>query len=206
MDAVIKMKRCNYALPFWFFIFNIFLLSPYYVHAGEVTGLNQKSLMDFNSPDAAKEWRVVNDGVMGGRSDSQMIITQSSIAIFKGHISLENNGGFASVRTFPRAYNLSSYDGLTLRVKGDGKKYQLRLRTDDKFDGISYKETFDTTPDTWITVTLLFKTFVPSFHGRVVVDAPFLNPDKIRQIGFLIADKQAGLFHLEIDWIRAHRR
>jgi monofunctional biosynthetic peptidoglycan transglycosylase len=206
MEAVFRTKRYNKRLHFWFVFYIIFLvLRTSNVYSEQVKDLSQKSLLDFNSPIAVKEWRIVNDGVMGGLSKSQMIITERSTAIFQGYISLKNNGGFASIRTVPKAYELSNYDGLTLRIKGDGKKYQVRLRTDDKFDGISYKESFKTIPDKWITVTLYFKIFVPSYHGRVVTDAPILTPKKIRQIGFLIADKQAGPFHLEIDWVRAQK-
>jgi monofunctional biosynthetic peptidoglycan transglycosylase len=167
---------------------------------------SDKSLLEFNTPNGENEWRIINDGVMGGLSSSRMNMTQTSTALFQGHISLENNGGFASVRTHPRDFQLSGDDGLTLRVKGDGKRYQVRLRMDDRFDGISYKQPFETTPGVWMTVTLSFKAFVPSYHGRFVPNAPPLSPAKIRQVGFLIADKQAGPFNLEIDWIRAHKQ
>jgi monofunctional biosynthetic peptidoglycan transglycosylase len=169
------------------------------------TGTNAKPLIDFNSLDERENWRVVNDGVMGGLSRSQLRITSENKAIFQGNISLENNGGFASVRTYPKDYGLSESDGLSIRIKGDGKKYQLRLRTDDKFDGVSYRATFQTVPEKWIIVDLLFKEFVPTYHGRLVPDAPVLNPNNIRQIGFLIADKQAGPFRLEIDWIGTYK-
>ncbi len=165
---------------------------------------SQKKLIDFSEPDEKENWRIVNDDVMGGISQSQMTISEDDTAVFQGTVSLENYGGFASVRTRPKNYQLAGYDGITIRVKGDGKKYQLRLRTDDEFDGVSYQAEFETVPGKWVTLNLPFKPFVPTFRGRIVTDAPALNSDQIRQIGFLIADKQEGAFRLEIDWIGAY--
>jgi monofunctional biosynthetic peptidoglycan transglycosylase len=174
--------------------------------AYEELNSSQKLLVDFNSEDERRNWRIINDGVMGGLSRSELSVKSESIAVFRGTISLENRGGFASVRTYPNDYNLSGFDGLAVRVKGDGKRYQLRVRMDNEFDGITYKAGFQTTPDQWMTVHMGFAEFAPSFHGRLVTDAPRLTPNKIRQIGFLIADKQEGPFQLEIDWIKAYRK
>ena len=43
-------------------------------------------------------WRSVNDGVMGGLSRGSLRIVAAGVGIFEGEVSLENNGGFASVR------------------------------------------------------------------------------------------------------------
>jgi monofunctional biosynthetic peptidoglycan transglycosylase len=164
----------------------------------------QGLLIDFHSSGEEKSWEVVNDEVMGGISQSQMIITSNKTALFQGELSLENYGGFASVRTNPQDFQLTGYAGLILRVKGDGKRYRLRLRTDDKFEGIAYQASFMTQSEKWIDVQLPFREFVPVFRGRVVSDAPILQPDRVRRIGFMIADKQEGPFCLEIDWVKAY--
>jgi monofunctional biosynthetic peptidoglycan transglycosylase len=164
----------------------------------------KKTLIDFSTPDDKENWRKINDIVMGGISQSKMIMTDDSTAIFQGNLSLENNGGFASVRTDSKDYQLAGYDGIAVRIKGDGRKYQLRLRTDDGFDGISYKAEFQTTTDKWITIELPFEEFVPTYRGRIIPDAPELAPGEIRQLGFLIADEKEGSFKLEIDWIGAY--
>jgi monofunctional biosynthetic peptidoglycan transglycosylase len=163
-----------------------------------------KLLIDFSLSNEIKRWEVVNDEVMGGISQSQMIITSNKTALFQGELSLENYGGFASVRTYPQDFQLAGYAGLILRVKGDGKRYRLRLRNDDKFEGIAYQASFMAQSGKWIDVQLPFREFVPVFRGRVVSDAPILQPDHIRRIGFMIADKQAGHFCLEIDWVKAY--
>ncbi|MBM3211673.1 DUF4174 domain-containing protein [Candidatus Poribacteria bacterium] len=171
---------------------------------GNIVKARKKTLFDFSKADEGGNWSIVNDDVMGGISQSDMIVTNESIAIFQGTLSLENYGGFASVRTKPANFELSGYDGIAIRVKGDGRKYQLRLRTDDRLDGVSYQQEFQTMANKWTNIKLPFDEFVPTFRGRIVADAPDLSPGKIRQIGFLIADKKPGSFRLEIDWMEAY--
>jgi monofunctional biosynthetic peptidoglycan transglycosylase len=167
----------------------------------------QESLIfDFKNADEIEYWRIVNDGVMGGLSKSKIVYSDSSTAIFKGIVSLENNGGFASTRTIPRSYELGGHNGILLRVKGDGKKYQFRLRTNDRFDGVSYRYQFATELNTWMIIDIPFHECVPVFRGRILEDVELIVPEKIQQIGFLIADKQAGIFQLEIDWIKAYKK
>ena len=50
-----------------------------------------------------------------------------------------------------------------------------------------------------------FDDFAPTFRGRRVPHAPNLTGDMVHQIGFMIADKKAGPFKLEVDWIAADR-
>ncbi|NNJ70502.1 MAG: CIA30 family protein, partial [Kiritimatiellales bacterium] len=95
------------------------------------------------------DWRVVNDGVMGGVSRSELELADGDTLVFRGVVSLENNGGFASVRHDLESLALSRKDGIMLRVKGDGKRCQLRLRTSGRFDGMAYKADFQTVQGQW---------------------------------------------------------
>lgn len=165
---------------------------------------NLLTVIDFSSTRRKLSWRIVNDGVMGGLSQSRMTITSDSTAVFQGTVSLENNGGFASVRTEPSDLGLAGKKGLRLKVKGDGSTYQLRLRTEQRRDGIAYRSSFTTKEGDWIIVDVDFKDFSPSFRGQPVRETPALDPGRVRQIGFLISDKQEGPFRLEIDSIRAY--
>ncbi|MEJ2025051.1 MAG: CIA30 family protein [Deltaproteobacteria bacterium] len=190
-----------------FFLLIICLLSVTSVAEGATTtAQNQKVLFDFQKSRKLTDWRIVNDGVMGGLSQSNIFLSESNTALFQGTVSLENNGGFSSVRTSPRLYKLDGYHGIMLRLKGDGKKYQFRLRTDDRFDGISYRYRFKTERNKWMIIRGPFNECVPVFRGRILNDVPPITPKKIQQIGFLIADKQAGPFKLEIDWIKAYKK
>lgn len=160
------------------------------------------NLIDFSDDDAIT-WRVINDGVMGGMSRGDIQRTNRGTGIFAGDLSLENNGGFASVRAFLGARDLSRATGLEVRVRGDGRQYQLRLRTDDAFDGIAYSARFDTPDGEWTTISIAFDHFVPTFRGRLLRDVPPLDTSRIRQLAFMLADENPGPFSLEIDFVRA---
>ena len=159
-------------------------------------------ILDFKNVEDKTSWQVVNDGVMGGISQSEIILNESGGLIFRGTVSLENNGGFASSRRGAQSYDFGDYSGLLLQVRGDGKDYQLRIRTDDRFDGIAYRYRFKTLAGTSQVIKAYFDEFEPVFRGRIIEDAAPLSAEKIQQIGFLIADKQAGQFSIEIDWIK----
>jgi monofunctional biosynthetic peptidoglycan transglycosylase len=164
--------------------------------------ISVKTLFDFRLSD--EPWRNVDDSVMGGVSSSRMRI-EDEVAVFQGELSLENKGGFASVRSDLLDKDLTGFEGVRLRVKGDGKKYQLRIRTDRAFDGPSHQMTFKTEKDAWIEIDLPFSEFFAAFRGRPLPDHPPIDAAKIKTMGFLIADKQEGDFRLEIDWVKAYR-
>ena len=161
-----------------------------------------KVIVDFAEP-ASIRWSIVNDDVMGGRSTSKMEYSDDGSALFTGFVSLENNGGFASTRAAFPSLNLSGYAGVILKVRGDGRRYQLRFRTDDAYDGVAYRATFDTASGEWLELKLRFADFQASFRGSVLSDVDPLDPAQIRQMGFLIADKKEGPFRLEIAWVKA---
>lgn len=158
------------------------------------------NVIDFKADDT--QWQVVNDGVMGGLSQSRMRTTDDHTGVFEGELSLENNGGFASVRALLGPTDLSRFTGVALRVRGDGRTYQLRFRLSNGFDGVAYRASFETTTD-WTTATIPFTSFVPTFRGRTLTDQPPLDPARIHQLTFMVADKTPGEFRLEIDWVKA---
>ena len=161
------------------------------------------SLAEFDAA-GGNAWQSIDDVVMGGSSGSRMRRTGSATGIFEGEVSLANNGGFASVRRAVGPLDLTAYDGLVLRVRGDGQRYRLRLRTDRRFDGVAWQADFPTTAGQWTVVVLPFPDFEPSYRGRRPPDAGPLDAASISQVGLMIADRQGGPFRLEIDWIRAH--
>ena len=169
----------------------------------ENTATKKRCITDFSNL-AAQKWEIVNDGVMGGRSDSSFQINKKGNAVFIGTISLQNNGGFASVRNH-ESLNLEGFQSLKLHLKGDGKRYCFRLRTADNggVHRFSYDYRFETEADRWIDVVLPLSGFRPFFRGRPLKDVPSPDLSKIRLYGFLISDKQEGPFRLEVESIWA---
>ena len=147
-------------------------------------------------------WEVINDGVMGGISESNFQILTDQTAVFSGRVSLENNGGFASVRASLRESVSGNFEKIVIHVKGDGKTYSLRIRTDQNFDGVAYACSFSTIKDEWTMHEFSPVDFVPTFRGRTPSNVPPLKDMQIGQIGFLISEKQSGSFKLIIDWIK----
>ena len=164
----------------------------------------EKTLFDFSCATNVA-WQIVNDDVMGGVSTSRFEVT-NGLAMFGGEVSLENNGGFASVRSSPARQNLAGLDAFVVRLRGDGRRYKFTVRTETGFDTPIYQCAFTTKCGEWGEHRLAFKVFVPSLRGRVLTDVPALDPAKVVSVGFLISDKQAGPFKLEVAWIKASPR
>src|SRR4051794_29229224 len=81
-----------------------------------------RTVYDFQTTANAAAWQVVNDDVMGGVSNSSFCLT-NGVALFRGKVSLENNGGFASVRSLPARHDLAGGNTFVVRVRGDGRRY-----------------------------------------------------------------------------------
>ncbi|WP_340105952.1 CIA30 family protein [Rhodohalobacter sp. 8-1] len=153
---------------------------------------------------AAQKWMITNDGVMGGNSSSQFQINKDGNGVFIGTISLENNGGFASVKNH-EPINLSGFSFIRLSVKGDGNRYSFRLQTgsNGQVNPWSYEHRFETKDNEWTEIDLPLNKFVPTYRGSTPDDAPPLDPSDIKRYGFLISDDQEGDFRLEIEQILA---
>jgi hypothetical protein len=128
------------------------------------------------------------------------------IASFCGVVSLDYGGGFASVRTRPQAWATGGAESFRLHCRADGRQYKFTMRTDDGFDGVQYQARFAPPQDEWTTVVIPVTDFTASFRGRPVPGAPPLDPARIRQLGLMISDRQAGPFELLVDWIDVARK
>ena len=161
--------------------------------------MSQEEIMleDFSENDLLS-WNIVDDTVMGGRSRGSFIIN-NNIGEFKGYLSLANNGGFSSVRAY-YPYDLIGISSITLRVKGDGRKYNFRVRT-NKNSWASYSHSFSTESNTWQEITLNIQDFFHTYRGYNVQNVQRLSELLIREIGIMISDKNEGNFALMIDWI-----
>ncbi|XP_071688251.1 protein HIGH CHLOROPHYLL FLUORESCENCE PHENOTYPE 173, chloroplastic [Rutidosis leptorrhynchoides] len=167
-------------------------------------------------------WGALDDVVMGGVSESSFQILPNGsenggpTGLFKGIVSTANNGGFTSIRTknFDVAENLSAYDGLELRVKGDGRRYKLIVRTSRDWDTVGYTIGFDTVKDQWQSIQLSFSSLKPIFRAKTVADAQPFDSSQIISLQLMFSKFEydgklnptfvEGPFELPVSSIRAY--
>ena len=160
-------------------------------------------LTDFTAANADLGWYVVNDNVMGGRSEGDFKQEQGHLR-FSGSTNTKG-GGFSSIRTQPLQLDLSDHAGIQLTVKGDGRRYTWRLTTAAQWRGrqVSYWADFDTRDGEWSTVDIPFSGFIPKFRG-FELDGPALEPGTITGMGLMIYDNQDGPFQLQLESVHAY--
>ncbi|GFE67596.1 CIA30 family protein [Chroococcus sp. FPU101] len=177
----------------------------------------EKILFDFTNPNEniREIWGAVDDVVMGGVSESNIRLVREK-AVFSGNVKIENNGGFASVRTrnFNPPLDLSNYEGIELRVEGDGKRYKFITRCEGKWDGLSYCYSFDTIYNFPQTIQIPFKDLIPVFRAKTVREAEEFDSSRVYSFqlmqskfeydGALNPRFSPGLFGLEIESIKAY--
>jgi len=156
------------------------------------------TLFNFNPNSNTTNWNIVDDVVMGGRSNSTFTISNNGTGVFRGKVSLENNGGFSMVQYRFDTKKVDEFSKVIMRIKGDGKTYQFRIKSNNS-DYFSYVSSFNTSGD-WETITIPFNIMYPAFRGRQL-DAENYPGKSMEMIAFLIGNKKAESFKLEIDTI-----
>lgn len=147
--------------------------------------------LDLNSLD----WRIVNDGVMGGCSNSQLEVHDEHL-LFHGQLSTENRGGFVSV--LGRLEDpLERLAGFKLAASGDGKRYQLRLRETESSRDVAWRAFFNTR-QRQSTVIIGMDEFHPVMRGQPAIGAKPLEITPVRHLGFMLTSRRPGPFELRI--------
>ncbi|MBN8563962.1 MAG: CIA30 family protein [Leptolyngbya sp. UWPOB_LEPTO1] len=177
---------------------------------------NETVLFDFNdsATDLKNTWGALDDVVMGGVSNSGIRL-EGGVAVFTGNVSIENSGGFASIRTrnFDPPLDLSNQSGIELRIKGDGNRYKFLIRDSDGWDSTGYSYSFDTVSGEWMTIQIPFAQTIPVFRAKTVPNAK-LSSKHIRSLQLMLSKFEydgtlnprfnPGTFRLEILSIAAY--
>ncbi len=155
-------------------------------------------LFDFNTKSDISDWKIVNDVVMGGRSNGSFKLNGEGHGAFSGDVSLENNGGFSSLRYRFKDKTVNGYTKAILTIKGDGKNYQFRMKS-SAYDRHSYIANISTNGK-WQTIEITLSEMYPAFRGYQL-DIPNYPAETLEEIAFLIGNKKEESFQLLIDSI-----
>jgi NADH dehydrogenase [ubiquinone] 1 alpha subcomplex assembly factor 1 len=161
-------------------------------------------LFNFGTSNNTDIWRIVNDDVMGGLSNSEIEEKEHSI-IFKGHTSLENNGGFASIRTLIDKGSLKECKTMTIRFKctDTSRSFGISLKDSQKYYIPYYKYVFSPTSTSWEELKVDLKNFgYYKISEKIGNSMPLDALDEVFNIALIISDKKEGDFHIEIDYIK----
>ena len=163
-----------------------------------VENLEAKIIYDFNNGKNINDWLVVDDGVMGGRSLGSFSLVKGGNGLFSGFISLENYGGFSSIRYKKKEVEIDKYKYIVLRVFGDNKFYQLRIKSKYNDRHVYVKRFY--AKNEWEEIKIHLDSMQPQFRGRKLRMRNF-NSDSIVEFGILIGNKVEENFSLMIDYI-----
>lgn len=149
-----------------------------------------------------KNWQIVNDGVMRGRSEGSFEMIKKDYLHFYGKVSLKNNGGFSSIRYALKTLEATGNDFIRLTVQGDGKKYQFRIITKEN-PNFSYVTYFQT-KENLETIDISLNKMYPAFRGRNL-NLPNFEKGELKELGILIGNKKEESFNLKIQKIEIKR-
>ncbi len=158
--------------------------------------------IDFKDETSKVQWKTVNDTVMGGRSQGSSFLTEAGNRIFKGEISLKNNGGFSSVRTSGGKYDISDYEGVIVKVRGDGRKYYFTARASNR-SRVAFWYDMQTKAGEWTTFKIPFSSLYATSFGRKLSDLK-LNSENITSFGLMLYDKKDGEFNIELESVKVY--
>jgi hypothetical protein len=155
-------------------------------------------IYDFNRNSDISQWNIVDDVVMGGRSNGSIFLNSEGYGVFKGTVSLKNSGGFSMVRHRLKPKTVDQHSSFVIRLKGDGKRYEFRVKSKTG-EYYFYARPFDTSGE-WEFIEIAFNSMYPTFRGNKL-DLPNYPGETLAEIIFFIGNKKAEQFKLVIDRI-----
>lgn len=177
----------------------------------------------FNGVNSLEDWVVTADSDLGrGRSKASFGVTSNNKAVFHGYLDpwvpqdgQQKQSGFVNLRSpfkyksFKRkiCYDWTRYTHMYLRLRGDGRAYQLNVHPDMYFDHM-WNDMYNVPIYTrggpyWQICKVPFSKCFLTAASRIQdkQDALENNLDRVRNFSFTLADEVEGPFKLELDYI-----
>jgi hypothetical protein len=161
------------------------------------------SNLDFgNGQNQISNWVLISDNIMGGVSKSKLEYTENTM-VLSGNISLDNFGGFSSVKTTFGKHDLSQFKGVKIRFKSSKQKFAFTLEDNKNWTLPNYKGDFCSSKENlWEEKIIYFKDFKEYQIGeptaKKLKDTSLKN---IVRMGIITTEKKEGPFSIEIDYV-----
>jgi|TARA_B110000902_G_scaffold213838_1_gene245558 hypothetical protein len=129
-------------------------------------------------------WDYISDQVMGGVSEGGLVFDNeggNAFAHLTGKVSIENNGGFIQLRREVAGASVVSAAGAYLKVRGNGQRYYLHLRTSRTLLPWQYYQASFQTTEQWQIIKVPLTAFAPSSSWS----SKTVKPDSLRSIGIV---------------------
>jgi len=148
------------------------------------------------------DWQPIGDGIMGGQSDSMVVSPEPGFGDFCGTVRLDNGGGFASAKAdLADPIDASSWAGIELLARGDGKTYKIGLRNSTDRRSVVYQHSFTPNTEQWCRIQLPFSDFIPTWRGKTLTDVEPLDVGHLASLSLFVSGRQVGEFRLRMqDW------
>ncbi len=128
------------------------------------TYIDDRSTHDLHSSHAG-QWSLLTDGVAGGCSQGVLTADQylgRECLRLKGDVCADHNGGYLQMAldlANDVVFDASDYDGVVIRVAGNGERYNVHLHTSELWlSAQSYRVEFIPGPD-WRSIYIPFTAF-----------------------------------------------
>ena len=148
------------------------------------------------SADMVNPWRPLNDGVMGGLSEGDVVMHDTSMS-WKGQTRLENNGGFASVRAPWGNSDLRTMARAVIRCRGNGGPFKLTLETSQRW-WMPYAYASFSPGEEWQDVVLDDFSWSQAQMGDLKSVTPSRELEDVLRVGLMKYDGTAQAFGLEV--------
>ena len=150
------------------------------------------------------QWQAVTDQVMGGVSAMELQVQNDGEASFyrmTGSVSTANNGGFIQFRTRTAVAD-PSLDAIKVKVRGNGERYYVHLRTKGLMFPWSYYAADFVATSEWQTIVLPFSQFAKSSRFM----SKRLDPNAIQTLGIVAygRDHEAALDVASVSFVRTN--
>lgn len=187
--------------------------------------INQTKIFEhFDTDEAISKWKVWADSdALAGFSKCVLSRSPAGHAHFKGILDTRvPDDGVSQLSGFvclmgprrPRhkfmqletCWNWEKYNVFEMKVRGDGRKYNLVLHTGTRHDNIKFYDMFGIPFYTrggpqWQTITIPFSKFIFTYKG-LIQDEQGKLPDKdIKFVAITLQDNITGPFSLEVDYM-----